>query len=268
METSIEIFTNPDFGNIRVSEINGEPMFCASDLAMILNYQSAKDALRGVDTEDRQILPTPTNGGIQDLSYVSESGLYQLVLKSTKPEAKQFRKWVTSEVLPSIRKHGAYMTKQTIEKAITSPDFLIKLATQLKDEQMKRRLAESKLELEEAINEENLPKVMFANAVATSNKSILVGEMAKILRQNGYEIGERRLFEYLRNHGYLCNKGERYNQPTQKAMELELFEIKKTAITKPNGSVLTTTTTKVTTKGQMYFVRKFLSPIATEGIML
>jgi len=165
---------------------------------------------------------------------------------------KSFRKWVTSEVLPSIRKHGAYMTNTTLEKALTSPDFLIQLATNLKEEQQKRIEAEQKIR-------SDAPKVLFADAVSTSRRSCLIAELAKILQQNGIKIGQNRLFEWLRKNGYLCQKGQYYNQPSQKSMELGLFEIKQTTINKPDGSVLVSTTTKVTGKGQIYFVDKFLN---------
>ena len=195
---------------------------------------------------------TDNLGREQQANFVSEDGLYDVILDSRKPEAKQFRKWVTSEVLPSIRKHGAYMTNETLEKALTSPDFLIQLATNLKEEKQKR------IEAEQVI-QKNAPKVLFADAVSTSQRSCLVAELAKILQQNGVNIGQNRLFTWMREHGYLCQKGQYYNQPTQKSMELGLFELKQTSITKPDGSVLVTTTTKVTGKGQIYFVEKFLN---------
>lgn len=188
--------------------------------------------------------------------------MYDAILDSRKPEAKQFRKWVTSEVLPSIRKHGAYMTQETLEKALTSPDFLIQLATNLKEEQQKRIEAEKKAEVAEKQIEQDAPKVLFANAVATSQRSCLVAELAKILQQNGVNIGQNRLFAWMRENGYLCSKGQYYNQPTQKAMDLGLFELKQTTINKPDGSILVSTTTKVTGKGQVYFVDRFLRKVA------
>ena len=177
--------------------------------------------------------------------------MYTVILRSDSPKAKPMQKWVTNEVLPSIRKHGAYMTNETLEKALTSPDFLIQLATNLKEEKQKRIEAESKIQ-------QDAPKVLFADAVSTSQRSCLIAELAKILQQNGVNIGQNRLFSWMRDNGDLCQKGQYYNQPTQKSMELGLFEIKQTTITKPDGSVLVTTTTKVTGKGQIYFVNKFL----------
>jgi len=173
-------------------------------------------------------------------------------MRSDKPQAEPFQDWVCGEVLPSIRKHGAYMTNDTLEKALTSPDFLIQLATNLKEEQQKRIEAEQKIR-------SDAPKVLFADAVSTSRRSCLIAELAKILQQNGIKIGQNRLFEWLRKNGYLCQKGQYYNQPSQKSMELGLFEIKQTTINKPDGSVLVSTTTKVTGKGQIYFVDKFLN---------
>ena len=183
--------------------------------------------------------------------YSPEKDVYRLIMRSNLPDAEKFQDWVCDEVLPSIRKYGAYMTNETLEKALTSPDFLIQLATNLKEEKQKRIEAEQKIQ-------KDAPKVLFADAVSTSQRSCLVAELAKILQQNGVNIGQNRLFTWMRENGYLCQKGQYYNQPTQKAMELGLFELKQTSITKPDGSVLVTTTTKVTGKGQIYFVEKFL----------
>lgn len=179
-----------------------------------------------------------------------------MILDSRKTEAKSFRKWITSEVLPSIRKNGAYMTEKTLERALTEPDFLIQLATQLKEERNKRLLAEQKATEARNIMIENQPKISFANAILSSKTSILVGELAKILTQNGYKIGERRLFQYLRDNHYLGSKGERYNIPNQEYVEMELFEIKESTHS-VNGVMRITRTTKVTPKGQQYFINKF-----------
>ncbi|WP_229118787.1 phage antirepressor KilAC domain-containing protein [Bacteroides finegoldii] len=230
---------------------NNEPLFCLADVCRVLDLIPSKVAQR-LDKDVLSKYPLETAGGIQQTNFVDEDGLYDVILDSRKPEAKKFRKWVTSEVLPSIRKHGIYMTNETLEKALTSPDFLIRLATNLKEEKQKRIEAEQKIQ-------KDAPKVLFADAVSTSQRSCLVAELAKILQQNGVNIGQNRLFVWMRENGYLCSKGQYYNQPTQKAMELGLFELKQTSITKPDGVVLVTTTTKVTGKGQIYFVEKFLS---------
>lgn len=182
-------------------------------------------------------------GRRQQAYIISEPGLYRLVMRSRKPEAKEFQRWVTHEVLPSIRKHGAYMTQQTLDKALTSPDFLIQLATKLKEEQEKVK------ELE--------PKARFADAVAASDGTCLVGELAKMLRQNGLDIGQNRLFAQLREDGYLGKTGSNRNVPTQKAMDLGLFRIKETAITHSDGHVTINRTAKVTSKGQTYFVNHY-----------
>lgn len=192
-------------------------------------------------------------GREQQANFVNEDGLYDVILDSRKPEAKQFRKWVTSKVLPSIRKTGGYSVQQLSRKE------LLQLALEAEEEK-ERLMLENKQQ--QAQIEANAPRVLFSQAVETSGKSILIGELAKILKQNGIEIGERRLFEWLRKHGYLCSQGERYNQPTQRAMEMGLFEIKKTTITKPDGTTLVSTTTKVTGKGQICFVDKFLRQAA------
>lgn len=248
---NIQIFQNEQFGKVRIAmNERNEPLFCLADVAKALGYSRPADAVnqhcKGV-----VILPTPTNGGVQDVKYGKESEVYRLTMKSKLPDAEKFQDWVCDEVLPSIRNHGAYMTNETLEKALTSPDFLIQLATNLKEEKQKRIEAEQKIQ-------KDAPKVLFADAVSTSQRSCLVAELAKILQQNGVNIGQNRLFSWMRENGYLCQKGDYYNQPTQKAMKLGLFELKKTSITKPDGSVLVTTTTKVTGKGQIYFVEKFL----------
>lgn len=254
----IQIFQNEQFGKVRIAmNENEEPLFCLVDVCNILDLTPSKVAQR-LDKGVLSKYPLETAGGIQQTNFVSEDGLYDTILDSRKPEAKQFRKWVTSEVLPSIRKHGAYMTQETLEKALTSPDFLIQLATNLKKEKQKRIEAEQKVELAEQAIKNNAPKVLFADAVSTSQRSCLVAELAKILQQNGVNIGQNRLFAWMRENGYLCSKGQYYNQPTQKAMDLGLFELKQTTINKPDGSILVSTTTKVTGKGQVYFVNKFL----------
>lgn len=254
----IQIFQNEQFGKVRIAmNENEEPLFCLADVAKALGYNRPADAVsqhcKGV-----VILPTPTNGGIQEMKYGKESEVYRLTMKSKLPDAEKFQDWVCDEVLPSIRKHGAYMTQETLEKALTSPDFLIQLATNLKEEKQKRIEAEQKAELAEQTIKSNAPKVLFADAVSTSQRSCLVAELAKILQQNGVNIGQNRLFAWMRENGYLCSKGQYYNQPTQKAMDLGLFELKQTTINKPDGSILVSTTTKVTGKGQVYFVNKFL----------
>lgn len=185
--------------------------------------------------------------------FLPENMVYRLGFKANNDVAKKFQAVLADEVLPAIRRHGAYMTEEALEKAITEPDFLIRLATQLKEEKAKRLEAEQQVEAAK-------PKVLFADAVSASHTSILVGELAKILRGNGIEIGQRRLFAWLREHGYLIKRqGTDYNMPTQMAMELGLFEIKEGSYVNGSGANIITKTPKVTGKGQTYFINKFLS---------
>ena len=250
---AIQVFNNPLFGNVRVIGTEANPLFCLTDICKALDLQTAAVMRRLGDDVITSHPISDILGRIQQANFVNEDGLYDVILDSRKPEAKQFRKWITSEVLPIIRKHGAYMTDKSIEKALTDPDFLIHLATELKNEKQKRLQAEQTIV-------ESRPKVLFANAVTTSSDSILVGELAKLIKQNGVNTGQKRLFEWMRNNGFLIKKyGESFNEPTQYSMELGLFELKKTVIQKPDGSSIISKTTKVTGKGQIYFVNKFLS---------
>lgn len=249
----LQIFKNKDFGEVRVIAINDEPWFVGKDVAEILEYKRTADALNThVDGEDKGVGEIQTPGGKQKMIIVNESGLYSLIFSSKMKKAKEFKRWVTSEVLPTIRKHGAYMTETVIERTLTDPDYLIQLATTLKDERQRRLLAEEE-------NERNKPKVLFSDSCEVAENSILIGEFAKRMKQNGLpNMGQNRLFTYLRNQGYLCKNGERRNQPTQKAMEQGLFETKVRVINNPDGSTRTTTTTKMTGKGQIYFTNKLL----------
>ena len=239
---------------IRTVEKDGEPWFVGKDVADILGYQNgSRDINRHVDEEDRHKVMIFDGNQDKETIIINESGLYSLILSSKLPNAKKFKRWVTSEVLPSIRKHGAYMTDQTLEQALTSPDFLIQLATQLKEEKEQRKQLEAKVE-------QDKPKVLFADSVSASKSSILVGELAKILKQNGVDTGQFRLFALLRENGYLIKReGSDYNMPTQKSAEMGLFEVKQTIITHSDGHITTNKTPKVTGKGQVYFVNKFMN---------
>ena len=248
----LQVFNNTEFGQVRTMMISGSPWFVAKDVCECLGITKHRDAVSRLDGDERGSVEVDTLGGTQQMAAVNEYGLYSLVLSSRKPSAKAFKRWITHEVIPAIRKHGAYMTGETLEQALTSPDFLIRLATELKTEQEARRLAEQKIEADK-------PKVLFADSVAASHGSILVGELAKLLNQNGIDIGQNRLFNWLRENGYLiCRKGTDYNMPTQRSMEMQLFNIKETAITHSDGHVSISKTVKVTGKGQVYFVNKFL----------
>lgn len=250
----LKIFKDHRFGKIRILERNGEPWFVGKEIATTLGYSDVNKAVAmHVDIEDKKLNDkTSPSFGQRGTTLINESGLYSLVLSSKLPSAKAFKRWITSEVLPTIRRHGAYMTEEAIQKAITEPDFLIQLATELKQEQEARRKAEQKLM-------EAQPKVLFADSVSASNTSILVADMAKLLKQNGHDIGQKRLFHWLRENGYLIKrKGSDYNSPTQRAMERGLFELKETAITHADGHVSVSKTPKITGRGQLYFVNKFL----------
>lgn len=274
---NIQIFNNTEFGAVRTMVIDNEPWLVGKDVAEALGFKNSRDAiLTHVDKEDRRVVQKseittfenyipkdvfPVNFVNTDipnrgLAVINESGLYALIFGSKLESAKRFKHWVTSEVLPSIRKHGAYMTEQTLEQALTSPDFLIQLATKLKDEQEKNKA------LTEA-NNRMKPKEIFADAVMTSEHSILIGELAKLIAQNGYAIGQKRLFAWMREHGYLLKQGGSYNLPAQRYVEAGLFEIKESSISNPDGSVRLTRTTKVTGKGQVYFINKFLKEVAS-----
>ena len=251
-----------------LNDEHGEPWFLGMDVCAILGLGT--EHLRR-DLEDDEVTKITTlpnwqngesstiydgmNGGRPPL-VVSESGVYSLIMHSRKPEAKRFKYWVTHEVLPSIRRHGAYATDDVIDKVLDDPDFGIRLLTQLKDERAKRLDAERTIEAQR-------PKVLFAESVETSDGSILVGELARDLRQNGVDIGQNRLFGWLRGNGYLISRhGESWNQPTQRALDMGLFEVKTRTINDPNGSTRVTRTTKVTGKGRVYFTNLFLGRAA------
>lgn len=245
------IFENEQFGQVRMVELNNKPYFVGKDIANSLGYKNPRDAIsrhcKGVVKYD-----SFKEGG-QCIALITEGDMYRLITNSNLKSAEKFENWVFDEVLPSIRKHGAYMTDNTLEKALTSPDFLIQLATNLKEEQKKRRLLEEEKKL-------NAPKVVFADAVSTSHTSILIGDLAKLIKQNGVDIGGKRLFSWLRENGYLIKrKGTDYNMPTQKSMELELFEVKETTINHSDGHISISKTPKMTGKGQQYFINKFLN---------
>lgn len=250
----LQIFSNSEFGQVRTLEHEGKVLFMGADVAKILGYSNTHDALIRHCKEDGVVKHEVIDsvGRQQQAKFINEGNLYRLIVSSKLPTAEKFEKWVYDEVLPAIRKHGAYMTSETIEKVLSDPDTIIKIATQLKEEQAKRMLLEVKVE-------EQKPKVLFADAVATSKTSILVGEMAKILKQNGIDIGQNRLFTWLRENGYLIRRsGTDFNMPTQYSMDLGLFEIKETVVHKPDGSSKINKTPKITGKGSIYFMNKFV----------
>lgn len=244
-----EIF-NFNGQDVRTVIVNNEPYFVGKDVAEILGYTNPRQALKNhVDEDDKGVSKCDTPGGKQDLVIINESGMYSLVLSSKLPQAKEFKRWVTSEVLPTIRKNGMYATDELLD----NPDFAIAALQKLKEEREAKKQLEAQIEADR-------PKVIFSDAVSASHTSILVGEFAKIMRQNGADMGQNRMFAWLRENGYLISrKGSDRNMPTQKSMELGLFEIKETTINHSDGHISISKTPKITGKGQLYFTEKILS---------
>lgn len=226
---------------------NDEPWFVAKDVCEVLEVDITQT--RRLSEKQKGLHSIQTLGGKQEMTVINEAGVYKLVFTSRKPEAEKFTDWIVEDVLPSIRKYGGYLTAEKVEEALLNPDTLIRLATELKNERAERVKLQEKTDADR-------PKVIFAEALETSNTTILIGELAKLLKQNGIDIGQNRLFDHLRNQGYLGKRGDYRNIPTQKAMELKLFELKTRTINNPDGSVRVTRTTKVTGKGQIYFINK------------
>lgn len=246
---NLQIFNNDQFGQIRTFMQNGEPWFVAKDISNILGYQNSSKAINDhVDIDDKLNNETLSSLGQRGGWLINESGLYSLILSSKLPNAKQFKRWVTSEVLPDIRKYGGY--NAAIPK--TLPEALKAYANEVEEHDKVKALIEAQK-----------PKVLFADAVSTSHTSILIGDLAKLLKQNGYETGQKRLFEQLRQEGYLIKSGSSCNMPTQKSMDLGLFEVKETTVQNSDGSVRITKTTKVTGKGQLYFINRYLQEKAS-----
>lgn len=244
----LQIFENPEFGAVRTVESDGEAWLVGKDVAQALGYTNPRKAMSDhVDEEDKGVTKCDTLGGSQSVTIINESGLYSLVLSSKLPTARKFRHWVTSEVLPSLRRHGLY----AVDELLNNPDLMIQAMEQLKAERAKN------LQLSEKVRQD-APKVLFADSVAASHTSILVFDLAKLLRQNGVNIGGNRLFDWMRQNGYLVKRrGADWNMPTQRSMEMGLFEVKETSVTHSDGHVTVTKTPKVTGKGQVYFVNKF-----------
>lgn len=241
----LQVFNNEEFGQVRTTIINNEPWFVVKDVCSVLEIKNSRDALSRLDDDEKGVVSTDTLGGKQDLSIVNEAGLYTLVLGSRKPEAKRFKRWITHDIIPSIRKHGAYMTEQTIEKVLTDPDFIIQLATQLKDEKAKR------LEVEKQI-EEQKPLVTFAETCLKSSDNILVRQLSKIANDEGIEIGEKRLYTKLREWGLIMKHS---TEPYQYGMDREWFVVEENNVKTPYGVKLSKTT-KVTPKGQVYIIER------------
>lgn len=237
-----------DSHQVRTVVIDDQPWFVAKDVCEVLEISNPSDALKRLDEDERARFNLGRQG---ETNIVNEPGLYSLILGSRKPEAKQFKRWITHEVIPTIRKHGAYMTPETLKQTMQDPDYLIGILNGLKKEQEARKRLEQQIVLDK-------PKTLFADAVATSNDCILIGQLATLLKQNGVNIGQTRLFNYLREEGYLCKSGDRKNLPTQRAMELKLFEVKEFTV-HGNSGIRIRHTPKVTGRGQIYFLNKFLN---------
>lgn len=247
MNTTLIPFSYDD-QPLRAVELDGQSWFVAADVCAILEVGNPSQAITRLDADESTLI---SNEG-RSLRVVSEAGLYSLILGSRKPQARPFQRWVTHEVLPSIRKRGMYATASTVDAMLADPDTAIRLLTELRDERARTAALAAQAEAD-------APKVIFADAVATSQTDILVGDLAKILRGNGVPVGAVRLFAWLRENGYLIKReGTDYNSPTQKAMELGLFRVKETAVTHSDGHVTISKTPKVTGKGQTYFVSRFL----------
>lgn len=245
--TDLTVFKSEEFGTIRTVTVDNEPWFVGKDVADILGYQNgSRDINTHVDEDDRLKYQISTAGQMREQVIINESGLYSLILSSKLPTAKKFKRWVTADVLPSIRKTGGYITGQ---ETMSDSELMAKALL----------VAQRQIEERNKLIETMQPKALFADAVSTSKTSILIGELAKILKQNGIDIGQKRLFSWMRDNGYLIKSGSDYNMPTQRSMEMKLFEIKESTINNPDGSVRINKTTKVTGKGQQYFINKFLS---------
>lgn len=253
--TDLKIFEKAGFGSVRVVMREGDPWFVAKDVCAALDLDNVSEALRALDEDERITLSNPDGNpraGIPlSFNLISEPGLYSLVLRSRKPEAKAFKRWITHEVIPAIRRLGGYLTPDKVEEVLLNPDTVIRLATALKEEQARCAALEAK-------TQEDRPKVLFAESVSASTSSILIGQLANLISQNGVKIGQNRLFQWMRGNDFLIANGSRRNSPTQRAMEMGLFEVRERTINNPDGSIRITLTTKVTGKGQIYFVNRFL----------
>lgn len=247
----IQKFTNEEFGTIRTVEQDGKVMFCGKDVATALGYTNPNKALRDHTRGERFVHPLETCGGTQKVQFITEGDLYRLIASSKLPSAQQFESWVFDEVLPSIRKQGAYVYSNGTE----SDDVLMArglLAAQTIIDKKNAVIEGQQREIAEL-----RPKALFADAVAASDGTCLIGELAKMMRQNGVHVGQNRLFEWLRRDGFLGKTGSNYNVPTQMAMERGLFRIKETAVTHSDGHVTVNRTPKATGRGQRYFIDRY-----------
>lgn len=269
MDKQVQIFDSPKFGAVRTVNINGEIHFVASDIAKALGYKNPSKAINdhcrwvtkryiGVQTG----IKVDGSPAIQqiEVNMISKGDIYRLAANSELPRAEEFESWIFDDVIPTIDKHGVYMTPAKIEEVLSDPDTIIKLATTLKEERQRRLIAEAKVEKDK-------PKVLFADSVTAASTSILVGDLAKLIRQNDIDIGEIRLWKWMRDNGYaIKEKGHSYNMPTQKSMDLKVMEVKEGTRINSQGESKITRTTLITGKGQIYFVNKFLEAAAKEVV--
>ena len=254
----VQIFKSEQFGEIRTAGTADNPMFCLADVCQAIGINNSRAVKGRLDEDDVSLIDTIDNlGRTQQVTFVTESGLYDVIIRSDSEQAKPFRKWVTSEVLPSIRKHGMYATEATVESMLNDPENAILMLQAYQRERKERLAAQQQVEKLEAQAIEDKPKIIYADAVKGSTSSCLIGELAKMIAQNGYPIGEKRLFQWLRDNHYLCSYGERFNQPYQQYIEQGLFTMKQNVFS-VDGEMRTRNTTKVTGKGQIYFINKFI----------
>jgi len=254
MNNKIEVFKNEQFGEIRTALIENEPWFVAVDVCRALEIGNSSQAISRLDADEKMITLISNEGnkrGNPNMTVVNEPGLYTLILSSRKPEAKAFKRWITHDVIPMIRKTGGYIPTTDVDDDMTILAKAVMIGQRTMEEQ-KRRIAEQQSRIVELE-----PKALFADAVAASDGTCLVGELAKMLRQNGLNIGQNRLFQLLRDDGFFGKSGSNRNVPTQKAMDLGLFRIKETAVTHSDGHVTISRTPKVTGKGQRYFIARY-----------
>ena len=250
----LQVFENTQFGQVRTINKDGAPWFVAADVCRALDLGQVTNTIRRLDDDEKALISIKgISRGNDQVSIVNEPGLYSLVLGSRKPEAKAFKRWITHEVIPSIRKNGGYIAGQ---ETMTDDELL---ANALMVAQRKIAARDKQIEVQEKQIEAMHPKALFADAVSASKTSILIGDLAKLLKQNGVDIGQKRLFQWLRENKYLISqKGASYNSPTQRSMEMKLFEVKETTITHADGHITINRTAKVTGKGQVYFINKFV----------
>ena len=254
----LKVFENNQFGKLNIMIIDGKEYFPATDCAKVLGYSNPHKAIGDHCRALTKREVIDNLGRTQEMNFIPEGDLYRLIARSKLPAAEQFERWVFDEVLPSIRKHGGYLTPDKMEEALLNPDVLIRLATDLKNERAARIAVEQERAALAGKVEQDAPKVLFADSVTASKQSILVGELAKLLRQNGVNVGQNRMFEWLRRDGYLHRSGVQRNMPTQRAMDMVLFEVQERTINNPDGSVRLTRTPKITGKGQVYFLNKYI----------